>query len=625
LLTIIAPPKITIQPAGKPNAPDGSVVAFSATVTGSMPLSYQWYEVTADSGTNMMLTDTNEISGSTASALTINPATAANDGSYFVVVSNQYGAATSAKALLSIVPDTTKPTVAISSPAAAARTTNLVVTGTATDKAQVTNVNYWVTNVNAGIITTSNGSASLGTNGTTAKTWSITNVFLPGTNYVTVQSVDYSGNRSALATREFFYQSQAQFTLNVIGPGTVTGSTAFAGDVRPTNNAMLNIGEGYTLTAAPDKNCVLSNWTSSTGLTSNSPTLHFIMETGLIITANFGTNLFLGATGTYNGLFYQSNVTEQTAGMLKNLAIGFTGSYSGDLLLSGSTYVLTGSFNTSGYASNYVKRTTAQGGPLALEMTLDWTNGEITGSVSNLDPGGWVSLLDAEKPAASPSSAEYTVLLGPGTNSTGDVPPGFGYLLITNHNGVVTLRGALADGTAFNQTPPLGMSGGVPVYANLYGNAGLLLGWLSLSNGTVQQTTMAWIKPPTRSGIYTEGFTNYLLDYGSVWTNPPVKGSAVSIVDGSLTIFNASPTLSFTVSVTNDAVVKVSNETTNSLTGTIAPKTGLLTITFGNGAGKATTIGYGAILQNLPYGGGYFLTKTNAGTIILTPHVTYPP
>jgi hypothetical protein len=267
LLTIIAPPKITIQPAGKPNAPDGSVVAFSATVTGSMPLSYQWYEVTADSGTNMMLTDTNEISGSTASALTINPATAANDGSYFVVVSNQYGAATSAKALLSIVPDTTKPTVAISSPAAAARTTNLVVTGTATDKAQVTNVNYWVTNVNAGIITTSNGSASLGTNGTTAKTWSITNVFLPGTNYVTVQSVDYSGNRSALATREFFYQSQAQFTLNVIGPGTVTGSTAFAGDVRPTNNAMLNIGEGYTLTAAPDKNCVLSNWTSSTGLT----------------------------------------------------------------------------------------------------------------------------------------------------------------------------------------------------------------------------------------------------------------------------------------------------------------------------------------------------------------------
>jgi len=619
LLTIIAPPKFTIQPVSKPNTPDGSVVTLSVTATGSIPLFYQWYEVTADTGTNM-LTDTDGVSGSSNSQLTINPAMASDDGSYFVIVSNQYGVATSATALLSVAPNTTKPTVAISSPAAAVRTNNLVVAGTATDKAQVTNVFYWLTNANAGVIITNSGMASLSTNGTTAKTWSISNVFLPGTNYVTVQSIDYSGNSSAFATREFFYKTPAVFGLNTNSAGTVTGSASIVGDVRPTNGAMLNIGERYTLTATPAKNYVLSNWTTSTGWISNSPTLHFIMETNLTITANFTTNLFIGASGSYNGLFYQSNVTEQTAGMLKNLTMGSTGTYTADLLLDGATYPLTGSFNSSGYASNYVKRTTAQGGPLAVEMTLDWTGGEISGSVSNLDPGGWVSLLDAEKSAAPAPSAEYTVLLGPGTNAQGDIPPGFGYMLITNHNGSVTLSGGLADGTAFNQTTPLGVLGGVPVYANLYSKAGLLLGWLGLSNGAVvAETSMAWIKPAARTGIYTEGFTNYLSVTGSGWTNPPAKVSAVSLLYGSLTITNTSLDLDFTVAITNDTVIKISSATTNSLTGTIAPKTGLLTITFGNGTGKATTIGYGAILQDAINGGGYFVTKTNAGTILLTP------
>jgi hypothetical protein len=621
-LVIIDKPKITVQPISKPKEPNGSVAAFSVTATGSPPLSYQWYWVTTDLVTNT-LTDTGEISGSATNILTINPATTLDEGSYFVIVTNAFGSVTSVKASLGIAPDLTKPTVSISLPAAGTRTTNLVVAGTATDVAQVTNVYYWVTNVNAGIITTNYGIASLSTTGTTTKTWSISNVFLPGTNYVTVRSVNYSGSNSTYVTREFFLKAPTLFALITNGPGTFTGSAAVAGDVKPTNGAMLNIGEGYTLTAVPAKNNVLSNWVvSSTGFTSNSLILHFIMETNLVITANFTTNLFIGASGTYNGLFYETNgVTEQTAGMLKNLKIGSTGSYSGSLMLGGVAYSLSSSFNSSGYASNYVKRTTAQGGPLAVEMTLDWTGGEIFGMVSNLD-GAWVSPLEAEKSAASPPSGAYTVLLGPGTNGEGEIPPGFGYMLVTNHNGTVTLSGALADGTTFNQTPPLGVLGDVPVYASLYANAGLLLGWLGLSNGIVAAEPMAWIKPVARTGIYTEGFTNSLLVTGSGWTNPPAKESAVSLLGGSLAITNTSLDVDFLISITNDTVVKASNATnnaTNSLTGTVAPKTGLLTITFGDGAGKATTIGHGVILQDSTNGGGYFVTKTNAGALLLSP------
>jgi hypothetical protein len=621
-LVIISPAQIKAQPVSQHNVPNGSVVTFSVTAAGSPLPTYQWYQVTAAGVTNV-LTDMNEISGSTNSNLTINPATANDAGSYFVVVANPYRTNTSASAVLSIVPDVTVPKVGFSSPSAGARTTNYVVTGTASDNAQVVLVNYWITNINAGNVPSStvmSNTASLSTNGTTTKTWSIANPPSPGTNFVTVQSVDYSGNKSAFATREFFYQVPVKFVLYTNGLGTVSGSASFAGDTRPTNLARLNVGEGYTLTAVPAKNYVLSNWVSS-GFISNSITLHFIMESNLTITANFTTNLFIGAGGTYNGLFYGDEVTEQTAGMLQNLAIRSTGAYSGSLLLGGASYTLTGSFNSSGIVNTNVKRAAAQGGPVNLDMTLNWTNGEITGSVSGGNLGGWDSPLQAEKSSSSSPSAQYTVLLSPGTNATGQIPPGFGYMLITNHNGSVTLSGALADGTAFNQTPPLGLYGDLPVYANLYGKAGLLLGWLGLSNGAVAAPTpMTWIKPAAKSGIYTAGLTNLLLVTGSGWTNPPAKTSAVSLADGALTISNTSLTLDFAVAITNNTVVKASNNTTtNSLTGTIAPKTGLLQITFGNGAGKAATVGFGAMLQDSTNGGGYFVTKTNAGAILLGP------
>jgi hypothetical protein len=80
--------------------------------------------------------------------------------------------------------------------------------------------------------------------------------------------------------------------------------------------------------------------------------------------------------------------------------------------------------------------------------------------------------------------------------------------------------------------------------------------------------------------------------------------------------------LAFTISLTNNSVGKASGTAaspTNSLTGTFAPKTGLLTITFGDGIGKGTTIGYAAILPGQTNGGGYFVTKTNAGALLLSP------
>jgi hypothetical protein len=57
----------------------------------------------------------------------------------------------------------------------------------------------------------------------------------------------------------------------------------------------------------------------------------------------------------------------------------------------------------------------------------------------------------------------------------------------------------------------------------------------------------------------------------------------------------------------------------NSLTGAINPKYGLWTIAFGNGLGRATTHGLGALLQDTANAGGFFLETTDAGSITLTP------
>ena len=87
-LSVISPPTITIQPANQAVL-DGATATFTVGVTGGLPLYYQWQ----DNGTN--LTDGGNISGSTTTNLTISNVSAANVGTYRVIVTNFAGVATS--------------------------------------------------------------------------------------------------------------------------------------------------------------------------------------------------------------------------------------------------------------------------------------------------------------------------------------------------------------------------------------------------------------------------------------------------------------------------------------------------------------------------------------------------
>jgi hypothetical protein len=313
------------------------------------------------------------------------------------------------------------------------------------------------------------------------------------------------------------------------------------------------------------------------------------------------------------------DVTAQTAGMLSDLSVTASGTYSGKLLIGATTNAVTGVFDISGQANNFVERASAQGGPLTLNMTLNWNDSppNITGTVSGNDGLPWEASLTNEAAVTASSSAEYTAWLLPA-----GTPPGYGYLLITNRAGVVTFSGALADGTSFSQTVPLSGAGALPVYRNLYGGTGILLGWLDLESGSLTGN-LTWVKQASASfAPYANGFTNLVVVQGSPWTNPPPNTAAIDLPSGQLAISggNLLSPLSFYVSMNdNNALVKLQGSPTNSLTGSINAKTGLLTITFGNGAGKAMTTGKGAVLQNVNSAGGFFLEKTNAGSILLQP------
>ena len=89
-LTVVLPPVLTVQPQSRTNVA-GTVAAFSASATGTAPLSYQW------------LFNGTGIQAATGTNLTLNNVQPANAGDYRVVITNAGGSVTSSVASLTVV------------------------------------------------------------------------------------------------------------------------------------------------------------------------------------------------------------------------------------------------------------------------------------------------------------------------------------------------------------------------------------------------------------------------------------------------------------------------------------------------------------------------------------------
>jgi surface antigen len=166
------------------------------------------------------------------------------------------------------------PTNAITSPTAGQRWSNSVftVTGTARDNVQVTDVSYQLNGAGWNPGNTANGWSN----------WTASVNLTPGTNIVQAYSVDATGNKSTTNSVRFDFVVTNQLQIHVTGLGTISPNYS---------NAWLEIGRNYSITSTPASGFVATNWVISInwlgGVTTNSKTVQFMMQSNLTLQANF--------------------------------------------------------------------------------------------------------------------------------------------------------------------------------------------------------------------------------------------------------------------------------------------------------------------------------------------------
>ena len=170
--------------------------------------------------------------------------------------------------------DTNKPTLTITNIPAGLLVSNnaFAAKGTARDNAGVTIV--WC-QLNGGGWTTATT-----TNGWT--NWTANLSLTPGTNTMRAYALDSAGNRSLTNTASFGYVLSDTLRIRSVGQGTISPNYS---------NAVLAIGKSYTLKASAVNGYAFTNWMVSTnwvgGVTSNSATLAFTMQSNLTVQARF--------------------------------------------------------------------------------------------------------------------------------------------------------------------------------------------------------------------------------------------------------------------------------------------------------------------------------------------------
>jgi Divergent InlB B-repeat domain/Immunoglobulin domain/Bacterial Ig domain len=168
--------------------------------------------------------------------------------------------------------DVQGPTVTITNPLAGTGFSNgpaVTVSGTAVDNVQVAQVFFRL-----------NGGGWSTASGTTA--WQAGVTLVPGANLFSTYAVDASGNPSATNTLALTYSPGIPLVVQTAGQGTVTPNY---------NGQLLALGQAFTMTAAGTNGFVFTNWTGGTGLPlaplTNGPTLAFVMQSNLVLQANF--------------------------------------------------------------------------------------------------------------------------------------------------------------------------------------------------------------------------------------------------------------------------------------------------------------------------------------------------
>jgi hypothetical protein len=191
-----------------------------------------------------------------------------------VVASDNASPPSSVTNVIRIISDTVRPTLAITSPTANQRWSNLwfTVKGTAKDNLQVTGVWCQINGANSYLAQTTNGWTN----------WTASVPLTPRTNLISAYAVDSAGNSSTNNSVNLVYVVTNLLQVAAAGKGTLSPNYS---------NAWLEIGLPYSMAATPASGFVFTNWTISTnwlgGVTTNAPTVQFTMASNLTLQVNF--------------------------------------------------------------------------------------------------------------------------------------------------------------------------------------------------------------------------------------------------------------------------------------------------------------------------------------------------
>ncbi len=410
--------------------------------------------------------------------------------------------------------------------------------------------------------------------------------------------------------------------MQINGGGTVTPN--YTGQI-------LTLGKKYTMTARPNSGDVFAGWSGSVIL--GTPALTFVLESNMVLQANFIPNPFIPEQGTFNGLFLDTNnVTEASSGFF-TLTLAPSGAFTGKIMTSGGTYHLptTRKFDLGGQVQFTVP---TKQDTLSFNLQLDPSDSasqQITGTVSD---SAWTAELTADRAAFSAGhkavnyAGRYTLAIagsGDATTSPGGI--GWGTLTISP-TGLITLQGSLADGTALSQSVSVSKDGLWPFYAAYApppaGNGGAVLGWITFSNqpATLLGGSLSWFRPAGKLPVvYQSGFTNLTVPVvGSAYnaTNKPL----LALSSGQVTLGggNLPFTITNQIALASNNVITLMAATgnTNRLALTINKTTGAISGRFANPANSKQTIKVnGVLLQNQTNAVGYFLGTNQTGAFLL--------
>lgn len=433
-----------------------------------------------------------------------------------------------------------------------------------------------------------------------AGVYSSTNILYPDNNtYIFNEALAISpdinsgGPDGSQVTNAFLVNANNPFPIptNVFYPPTVVSGPVACGNDDPSSGGN-STNSGGSSRAILGRLHAPNEAPASLGGGSNSPIV------------------FTAAAGSYNGLFYDTNVVRPSSSGYFSATVTPKGGFSAKLQLGSHTYSYSGTFDSSDTA-NFTA--TGKGlSPLSVSLQLV-NNDQIVGSVGG---GNWIAELQADRAAftsknPTASAGKDTLLLAAdpdiSTTSTGE---GFATASISTSGGV-QFSATLPDGVKITQKSALSKAGVWPVYSSLYGGNGVFIGWMQCTNQSDIQGSAVWEMPAEAGGLYSDGLTNQMNAAGS-----RIQGSIAASGHYALILSGAG----FGTSTNTVAVFGKKVQSSNSaLKLSLNPQTGLFNGSLAIPNSKQKLSFQGALLEKSAIGGGFFLNAEQSGNVYFGP------